>query len=128
MKPGTKTISEKIAAKWVKVLGVEPDVGNKKRVNRGRVCVLTKDYRWINHVVKIKVRSKFVDVRVIENMEFNVDFDSDEPEEDHSSWVSETPSNNDSAESLMEDEQSGDEDEATIWPCQLNPKRHAAKR
>lgn len=65
-------------------MGVESDVERKRRLNRGRVCVLTKDYRSINEVVKVKVRSKFMDVRVIENTECNVDVDPDTPGEDQS--------------------------------------------
>lgn len=65
----------KIASKWGNVLGVDPIVGDKVNMNRKRVCVLTRDFRWINEVVKVKVNNKFIDVRVIENMEFYVDFD-----------------------------------------------------
>lgn len=101
----------KIASKWGKVLGVEPDVGGKKHLNKGRDCVLTKDCCWINEVVKVKVKSKFVKVRVIENMEFNVDVNPVPSEEDRSSWVSETSLDQSSTGSSLEDEQFGGEDE-----------------
>lgn len=86
----------------------------KNVYTKAGVCVLTKDLRWINEVVRVKVKSKLVDVRIIENMEFNVDFDPESDGDDHSSWVFESASDNNSADSFMEDEQS-DEDEECRW-------------
>lgn len=82
------------------MLGVKPAVGGKERLNRGHVCILMKDFRWINEVVKVKVKIKFVEVRVIENMEFNVDLDPNSAAEDQTSWVSKTSLYQSSADSL----------------------------
>lgn len=100
----------KIASKWGKILGVDPAASNKICMNRGRVCILTRDYRWINEVVKVKVRSKFLEVRVVENMDFYTDFDPEANNDEQSSWVSESDACTTS--SSMEDEQLEEDEES----------------
>lgn len=104
----------KITPIWGKVLGVEPAVGDKKLLTKGRVYILTKDFRWINDVVRVKVKRKFADVGVIENMEFNVDFDSESEGEDQSRWVPESSMDHYSEDLLMEDEQLGGEGKESL--------------
>lgn len=100
----------KIASKWGRVLGVEPDASGKVCLNRGKVCFLTRDLRWINDVVRVKVKSKHLDVRFIENMEFNVDFDPQS--EDASKWNCEFASDASSSVLSMEDEWFGEDGES----------------
>lgn len=62
-------------------------------------------------MVRVKI-NKFMEVRVIENIEFYVDFDPKTDDDDQSSWVFYSATDAHSANSSMEDEQFGVDEES----------------